>query len=87
MNETTSLYRGSPGKIFLQYAAPQALALLANTGYAIVDGVFIGARLGPSALAATGVAVPVFELLIALSMAATAGRISRCPARMARRPS
>ena len=73
MNETTSLYRGSPGKIFLQYAAPQALALLANTGYAIVDGVFIGARLGPSALAATGVAVPAFELLIALSMAATAG--------------
>lgn len=73
MDETTSLYRGSPGKIFLQYAAPQALALLANTGYAIVDGVFIGARLGPSALAATGVAVPAFELLIALSMAATAG--------------
>ena len=30
MNETTSLYRGSPGKIFLQYAAPQALALLAR---------------------------------------------------------
>ena len=73
MDETTSTYRGSAGAIFLRYAAPQALGLLVNSGYAIVDGVFIGARLGPSALAAAGVAVPALEFLIALSMAATAG--------------
>ena len=67
------MYRGSAGKIFWRYAAPQALGLLVNSAYAIVDGVFIGARLGAPALAAAGVAVPALELLIALSMAATSG--------------
>ena len=58
---------------FCQYALPQMLGLLFNSVYFIVDGVFIGNRLGREAMAAAGVAVPMLELMIALSMAITAG--------------
>lgn len=58
---------------FRKYAIPQMLGLLFNSVYFIVDGVFIGNRLGRDAMAAAGVAVPMLELMIALSMAITAG--------------
>ncbi len=67
------MYRESAGRIFLKYAVPQMVGLLFNSIYIIVDGVFIGVRLGSSALAAAGVAVPVVELLIALSIGLTSG--------------
>ena len=67
------MYKESAGKIFLKYAIPQMIGLLFNSIYVIVDGVFIGMRLGSSALAAAGVAVPVVELLIALSIGMTSG--------------
>lgn len=67
------MYQESPRKIFFKYAIPQMIGLLFNSVYVIVDGVFIGARLGSSALAAAGVAVPVVELLIALSIGMTSG--------------
>ncbi len=58
---------------FCKYAIPQMLGLLFNSVYFIADGVFIGNRLGRDAMAAAGVAVPMLELMIALSMAITAG--------------
>ena len=64
--------RDIPGT-FCRYALPQMLGLLFNSVYFIVDGVFIGNRLGRDAMAASGVAVPMLEMLIALSMAITAG--------------
>lgn len=67
------MYQESAGKIFVKYAFPQMIGLLFNSVYVIVDGVFIGIRLGSTALAAAGLAVPVVELLIALSMAVTSG--------------
>ena len=59
--------------LFCRYALPQMLGLLFNSVYFIVDGVFIGNRLGRDAMAAAGVAVPMLEFMIALSMAVTAG--------------
>jgi len=67
------MYTESAGKLFLKYAVPQMIGLLFNSVYVIVDGVFIGMRLGSAALAAAGVAVPVVELLIALSIGMTSG--------------
>ena len=67
------MYQESAGKLFLKYAIPQMIGLLLNSVYVIVDGVFIGKRLGSDALAAAGVAVPVVELLIALSIGMTSG--------------
>ena len=43
------MFQESAGKIFLRYAIPQMVGLLFNSIYVIVDGVFIGARLGSSA--------------------------------------
>ena len=68
----TGMRRDIPGT-FCRYALPQMLGLLFNSVYFIVDGVFIGNRLGRDAMAAAGVAGPMLEMLIALSMAITAG--------------
>lgn len=59
--------------IFLRYVIPQMVGLIFNSIYFIVDGVFIGRRLGAGALAAAGVAVPVVEITIALSMLISVG--------------
>ena len=67
------MYQESAGKLFIKYAVPQMIGLLFNSIYVIVDGVFIGMRLGNTALAAAGVAVPIVELLIALSIGMTSG--------------
>ncbi len=67
------MYQESAGKLFLKYAIPQMIGLLFNSVYVIVDGIFIGKRLGSMALAAAGVAVPVVELLVALSIGMTSG--------------
>lgn len=60
-------------KLFVKYAVPQMIGLLFNSVYLIVDGVFIGNVLGRDAMAAAAVAVPLVEILIALSMAIASG--------------
>lgn len=60
-------------KVFARYALPQMIGLLANSVYVIVDGIFIGNRLGTKAMAAAAVSVPLVEFLIAISMAMTSG--------------
>lgn len=67
------MYEGKSSKLFAKYAVPQMIGLLCNSVYMIVDGVFIGNRLGREAMAAAGVGVPVLEILIALSMAIASG--------------
>ncbi|QQO10154.1 MATE family efflux transporter [Breznakiella homolactica] len=57
----------------LRYVIPQMIGLVFNSIYFIVDGIFIGNRLGSTALAAAGVAVPVVEITIALSMLISVG--------------
>lgn len=57
----------------MKYAVPQMIGLLFNSVYMIVDGVFIGNRLGRDAMAAAAVSVPLVEILIALSMAVATG--------------
>lgn len=61
------------GKMFRQYAIPQMIGLLFNSVYLLVDGIFIGRILGRESLAAAGIAVPLMECVIALSMAITSG--------------
>ena len=63
------MYEGKPHALFVKYAIPQMIGLLFNSVYVIVDGIFIGNRLGRDAMAAAAVAVPFVEILIALSMA------------------
>ncbi len=63
------MYDGKTHTLFTKYAIPQMIGLLFNSIYLIVDGIFIGNRLGRDAMAAAAVSVPFIEVLIALSMA------------------
>lgn len=67
------MYEGKSHTLFAKYAVPQMIGLLFNSVYMIVDGVFIGNRLGRDAMAAAAVSVPLVEILIALSMAVATG--------------
>ena len=60
-------------QLFSRYALPQMVGLLFNSIYLIVDGVFIGHRLGTDSMAAAAVSVPLMEMLIAMSIAIAAG--------------
>ena len=67
------MYQEKPLKLFVKYAVPQMIGLLLNSVYLIVDGMFIGNRLGRDAMAAAAVSVPVVEILIALSLSISVG--------------
>ena len=67
------MYEGSSKELFGRFALPQMIGLLFNSVYIIVDGLFIGNRLGRDAMAAAAVGVPLIEILIALSMAIASG--------------
>ncbi len=67
------MYEGKTHVVFAKYAVPQMIGLLFNSVYVIVDGIFIGNRLGREAMAAAAVSVPFIEVLIALAMAVASG--------------
>ncbi len=67
------MYEGKTHALFARYAIPQMIGLLFNSVYLIVDGIFIGNRLGRDAMAAAAVSVPFIEILIAVSMAVASG--------------
>lgn len=67
------MFEGKPRAIFIRFAIPQMIGLLFNSVYTIVDGVFIGHRLGREAMAAAAVAVPLLEILISIGIATAAG--------------
>lgn len=67
------MYEGKAHTLFLRFAVPQMLGLLFNSVYTIVDGVFIGNRLGREAMAAAAVAVPMLEILISMAIAVSSG--------------
>lgn len=78
------MYQEKPRKIFAHYAVPQMIGLLLNSVYLIVDGVFIGNRLGRDAMAAAAVSVPVIEILIALALFIASGAGILISARLGR---
>ena len=67
------MFEGKPRELFVRFAIPQMIGLLFNSVYTIVDGVFIGHRLGREAMAAAAVAVPLIEILISVAIAVAAG--------------
>lgn len=68
------MYEGSSAKLFRRFALPQMIGLLVHSVYIIVDGLFIGNRLGRDAMAAAAAGVPLVEILISLSMATRQGQ-------------
>lgn len=76
------MYEGKTHTLFFRYAVPQMIGLLFNSIYTIVDGVFIGNRLGRDAMAAAAVSVPLIEILISLALAVASGAAVMIAARL-----
>ncbi len=60
-------------KLFLTYFLPSLVAMLALSTYSTIDGIFVGKKLGENALAAIGIAWPIFPILIAFELLFSVG--------------
>lgn len=67
------MFEGTSRQLFRRFAIPQMIGLLFNSVYLIVDGVFIGNRLGRDSMAAAAVSVPFIEILLSIAMAVASG--------------
>ena len=66
---TDELLRTGPIKrLYFSYALPAVLGMLVSGVYIVVDGIFIGHKLGGLGLAAMNFAYPVYSLLVALGL-------------------
>lgn len=63
-------------KLYFRYFLPSLCAMLALSTYNVVDGIFLGQKLGEDALAAVGIAWPVFPVLIAYELLFSIGAAS-----------
>ncbi len=65
------LTTGSIPKHLITFSLPMLLGNLLQTGYGIVNTVWVGNKVGPDAVAATAVSFPIVFILIALAAGAT----------------
>ncbi|NRQ52388.1 MATE family efflux transporter [Brevibacillus sp. HD1.4A] len=67
-NQLLSLETDSVGKVFVRYLVPSVIGMLIMSVNVVVDGIFVGQRLGEVALAGVNVAFPLFSIYFALSL-------------------
>lgn len=60
-------------RLFLSYFLPALIAMLALSSYSTIDGIFVGKKLGENALAAIGIAWPIFPILLAFELLFSVG--------------
>lgn len=58
----------SVGRTFVKYLIPSLVGMLLMAVNFVVDGVMVGNRLGPIALAGVGIAGPVYTIFLAMSL-------------------
>ena len=58
----------SVGKSFVRYLIPSMVGMLLMAINIVVDGIMVGNRLGPVALAGVGIAAPVYSIFVAMSL-------------------
>ncbi|MDF2669003.1 MAG: multidrug transporter MatE [Paenibacillus sp.] len=63
-----SLESDSVSKVFFRYLIPSLIGMVMMSVNVVIDGIFVGQRLGSVALAGVNVAFPVFTIYIALSL-------------------
>ncbi|WP_342513148.1 MATE family efflux transporter [Sporosarcina sp. FSL K6-1522] len=77
----------SVGKSFVRYLIPSMVGMLLMAINIVADGIMVGNRLGPTALAGVGIAAPVYTLFVAMSLWIGVGAATRYSAAMgAKRP-
>ncbi|MBP1968314.1 putative MATE family efflux protein [Virgibacillus natechei] len=67
-NKTEMLETAPVGKVFFKYLIPSLTGMMLMALNIVVDGIMVGNRLGPVALAGVGLASPVFTLFLATSL-------------------
>ncbi|CAM4007927.1 MATE family efflux transporter [Lederbergia lenta] len=69
MNEATMKLRNMPTKkLFISYLIPSVLGMLLMAINILVDGIFVSNGIGPDALAGINIAVPIFSILLSISL-------------------
>ena len=63
-----NVLKDNPLHIFVQYAIPSVLGMLAISSAGIVDGLFVGNYVGAIGLAAINMSIPFFSLLFGISL-------------------
>ncbi len=66
--ERNILDEQSVGKVFLTYLLPTVIGMMIMALNFVVDGVMVGNRLGPLALAGVNIAGPVYTVFVAMSL-------------------
>lgn len=67
----------SVGKSFVRYLIPSMIGMLLMAINIVIDGIMVGNRLGPIALAGVGIAVPVYTIFVAMSLWIGVGAATR----------
>lgn len=67
-NRTERLGEYPVGKLLREFSIPAIIAMIANALYNVVDSIFVGQGVGPLALTAVTIALPVMILLMAFGM-------------------
>ena len=65
------------GRLLFKNATPAIAAMLMSALYQIIDGIMVGQRLGPHALASVTIAYPVIALLVGLAVMTGTGGNAR----------
>lgn len=69
MNESSAILRTTPTKkLFLSYLIPSIIGMLLMAVNILVDGIFVSNGVGPEALAGVNIAVPIFSILLSISL-------------------
>ncbi|MEK4699367.1 MATE family efflux transporter [Solibacillus sp. FSL R7-0668] len=69
MNETSTTLRTTPTKkLFISYLIPSIIGMLLMAVNILVDGIFVSNGVGPEALAGVNIAVPIFSILLSISL-------------------
>lgn len=69
MNEASAILRNTPTKkLFISYLIPSIIGMLLMAVNILVDGIFVSNGVGPEALAGVNIAVPIFSILLSISL-------------------
>ncbi|MEK3886447.1 MATE family efflux transporter [Bacillus sp. FSL K6-3431] len=69
MNETSIKLRNTPTKkLFISYLIPSVLGMMLMAINILVDGIFVSNGIGPEALAGINISVPIFSILLSISL-------------------
>lgn len=64
---------GEVRAVFVRYSYPEVLAFVTTSSAGFVDAIFLGNYVGPAALAAVNLSMPVWALIMGLGMLASVG--------------